>query len=193
MTRLDQNTSQRQWTRETVPERRDRDTPFPKQTGPSETPARRSVAGMPAPHWFFRFMYDRESAAWERRRDEPEHRELVEKTADELAHVVAQPGPVADLGCGPGAHTLALARRGYEVVGIDGSPRMVEVARSRAAREEVGATFHVHDLTAPLRFADASLGGVLAILILQHLRQPPTRCRSSGKATADRRTGGGVP
>ena len=27
-----------------------------------------SVAAMPAPHWFFRFMYDRESAAWERRR-----------------------------------------------------------------------------------------------------------------------------
>jgi integrase/recombinase XerC len=22
---------------------------------------------MPAPHWFFRFIYDRESAAWERR------------------------------------------------------------------------------------------------------------------------------
>ena len=34
----------------------------------------RSVATMPAPHWFFRFMYDRESAAWERRRNEPEHR-----------------------------------------------------------------------------------------------------------------------
>jgi len=38
---------------------------------------------MPAPHWIFRFMYDRESAAWERRRDEPEHRELVERIADE--------------------------------------------------------------------------------------------------------------
>ena len=63
---------------------------------------------MPAPHWFFRFMYDRESAAWERRRNEPEHRELVERTADELANVVAPPGPVADLGCGPGAHALAL-------------------------------------------------------------------------------------
>src|SRR5487761_1809365 len=40
----------------------------------SATPAgsrTRSVAAMPAPHWFFRFMYDRESAAWERRRDEP--------------------------------------------------------------------------------------------------------------------------
>ena len=36
---------------------------------------------MPAPQWFFRFMYDRESAAWERRRDEPEHRELVMRIA----------------------------------------------------------------------------------------------------------------
>jgi SAM-dependent methyltransferase len=118
---------------------------------------------MPAPHWFWRFIYDRESAAWERRRDEPEHRELVARTADELANVVAPPGPVAD---------LALARRGYDVVGVDGSPRMVEVARTRAARDKVDATFDVHDVSAPLRFADASLGGVLAILVVQHLPHP---------------------
>jgi SAM-dependent methyltransferase len=129
---------------------------------------------MPAPHWFFRFMYDRESAAWERRRDEPEHRELVERTIDELASVVGPPGPVADLGCGPGAHALALAlaRRGYDVVGVDGSPRMVEVARARAARDDVDATFDVHDVGARLSFADASLGGVLAILLLQHIPLP---------------------
>jgi SAM-dependent methyltransferase len=127
---------------------------------------------MPAPQWFFRFMYDRESAAWERRRDEPENRHLVERTVDQLANVVAPPGPLADLGCGPGAHTLALARRGYEVVGVDGSPRMIEVARARAARDELDATFDVHDVSAPLRFADASLGGVVAILVLQHLPQP---------------------
>jgi SAM-dependent methyltransferase len=117
-------------------------------------------------------MYDRESAAWERRRDEPAHRELVERTAGELANVVAPPGPVVDLGCGPGAHALALARRGYDVVGVDGSPRMVEVARARAARDEVDVTFDVHDVGAPLRFADASLGGVLASLVLQHLSHP---------------------
>ena len=127
---------------------------------------------MPAPHWFFRFMYDRESAAWERRRDEPGHRQLVKRVADELANVVAPPGPVADLGCGPGAHALALARRGYDVAGVDGSRRMVEVARTRAARDEVDATFDVHDVSAPLRFADASLGGVLAILVVQHLPHP---------------------
>jgi SAM-dependent methyltransferase len=124
---------------------------------------------MPAPYWFFRFMYDRESAAWERGRDEPQQREMVECTADEFANVVAPPGPVADLGCGPGAHTLALARRGFDVVGVDGSPRMVARARTRAARDEVGATFEVHDVSSPLGFADTSLAGVLAILVLQHL------------------------
>jgi SAM-dependent methyltransferase len=94
-------------------------------------------------------MYDRESAAWGRRRDEPEQRELVEQTADELANVVAPPGPIADLGCGPRAHALELARRGYDVVGLDGSPRMVEVARTRAAQDEIDATFDVHDVRAP--------------------------------------------
>ena len=127
---------------------------------------------MTAPRWFFRFMYDRESAAWQRRRDEPEQRELAERTADELASVVAPPGPVADLGCGPGAHALALARRGYDVTGVDGSPRMVQVARTRAARDKAGARFDVDDVRVPLRFADASLGGVLAILVLQHIPDP---------------------
>ena len=149
---------------------------------------------MPAPRWFFRFMYDRESAAWERRRDEPEQRELVRRVADELANVVAPPGPVADLGCGPGAHALALARRGYDVVGVDGSPRMVEVARTRAARDEVDATFDVHDVSAPLRFAGASLGGVLAILVVQHLPHPTAfiaeirRCLRPGGHLFDHRS-----
>lgn len=86
--------------------------------------------------------------------------------------MVAPPGPIADLGCGPGAHTLALARRGYDVVGIDGSPRMVEAARARAARDEVDAAFEVQDVSGRLRFADSSLGGVLAVLVVQHLSQP---------------------
>lgn len=146
-------------------------------------------------------MYDRESGAWERGRDAPANRELVERTADELAKVVAPPGPVADLGCGPGAHALALARRGYDVVGLDRSPRMVEVARTRAGRDKVDATFDVHDVSSPLRFAGASLGGVLAILVLQHLSDPGAfiaeirRCLRPGGhvlITAPARDGGPV-
>jgi len=49
---------------------------------------------------------------------------------------------------------------------------MVEAARTRAARDEVEATFDVYDVSGPLRFADASLAGVLAVLVLQHLPHP---------------------
>jgi SAM-dependent methyltransferase len=49
---------------------------------------------------------------------------------------------------------------------------MVEVARIRAAHDKVAATFDVHDVRSPLGFADASLGGVLSILVLQHLPHP---------------------
>ncbi len=149
-----------------------RRSPFADLIGNPEGSRTPSVAAMPAPHWFFRFMYDRESGAWDRQHDQPKQRASVERVADALGKVVAPPGPVADLGCGPGAHALALARRGYDVVGVDGSPRMVGVARTRAARDELDATFDVHDVSTPLRFADASLGGVLAIHVLQHLPQP---------------------
>ena len=97
---------------------------------------------------------------------------MVDEAAERIATAVAQPGPIADLGCGPGAHALALARRGYHMFGLDGSPRMVEVARSRAARDKVEATFDVHDVNTRLPFAEASLGGALAILVIQHLRRP---------------------
>jgi SAM-dependent methyltransferase len=127
---------------------------------------------MPAPRWFFRFIYDLESAALERQHDQPDGREADEVTVETLASVVARPGPVADLGCGPGPHALGLARRGYDVVGIDGSPRMIEVAQERAVRDGVDATFRVADLSKALGFADASLGGVLAILVVQHLSDP---------------------
>ncbi|MCC5953159.1 MAG: class I SAM-dependent methyltransferase, partial [Acidimicrobiia bacterium] len=127
---------------------------------------------MPAPSWFFRFVYDRESAALARRHDSPQVQVVVERTVAQLANVVAPPGPVADLGCGPGPHACGLARRGYDVVGVDGSPRMVERARARADRDGLPVTFEVHDVTQPLPFTDASLGGVLAVLVLQHLSDP---------------------
>lgn len=117
-------------------------------------------------------MYDRESSAWERRRDEPAQRAAVERAAELLAAVVLRPGPIVDLGCGPGAHAMALARLGYAVIGVDASPRMVDVARARAERDGIDATFEVHDVSAPLRFEDASLGGVVAVLVVQHLARP---------------------
>lgn len=39
---------------------------------------------------------------------------------------------VLDAGCGPGRHSLALARRGIEVVGVDLSPEFLAIARASA-------------------------------------------------------------
>lgn len=49
---------------------------------------------------------------------------------------------VLDVGCGPGRHARALAERGIEVVGVDISPRFVELAAEGAPP---GATFRVGD------------------------------------------------
>jgi SAM-dependent methyltransferase len=127
---------------------------------------------MPLPRWFWRRMYDREARWWVRRRDEPENRAFVEATVERLTAVVEAPGPIADIGCGPGAHSRALAARGYEVTGLDASPKMVEVARERAASDDTTLTFQGADATERLPFADGSLGGVLSILLIQHLNDP---------------------
>ncbi len=50
-------------------------------------------------------------------------------------------GPVLDIGCGPGRHLLALARRGVEATGIDLTPAAVRVARSRGASVVEGSIF----------------------------------------------------
>jgi SAM-dependent methyltransferase len=49
---------------------------------------------------------------------------------------------VLDAGCGPGRHSLALARRGFEVVGVDLSPDFIDLARA----EQSSATFEVGDV-----------------------------------------------
>jgi SAM-dependent methyltransferase len=48
-------------------------------------------------------------------------------------------GVVVDLGCGSGLWARSLADSGYEVVGVDISPAMIELARQRVP----GAAFHV--------------------------------------------------
>lgn len=53
---------------------------------------------------------------------------------------------VLDVGCGPGRHALALARRGLDVVGVDLSPDFVVLARDAARAEGLAARFEVGDV-----------------------------------------------
>lgn len=49
--------------------------------------------------------------------------------------------PVIDVGCGPGRHVIALSRRGVSAVGLDVTPFVVRLARSRGARVISGSIF----------------------------------------------------
>lgn len=51
------------------------------------------------------------------------------------------PRSVLDLGCGTGNHDFLLARRGYQVTGLDQSPHMLSIARKKALREKVRPRF----------------------------------------------------
>jgi len=42
-----------------------------------------------------------------------------------------------DAGCGTGRHTAKLVLRGWDTVGVDGSPEMLEVARGRVPAAEL--------------------------------------------------------
>lgn len=53
---------------------------------------------------------------------------------------------VLDVGCGPGRHALALARRGMEVLGVDLAPDFVALATEAAVAEGLAARFAVLDV-----------------------------------------------
>jgi SAM-dependent methyltransferase len=57
-------------------------------------------------------------------------------------------GRVLELACGTGRLTVPIAQRGVEIVGIDSSPTMLEIARAKAAASGAPATFVQADMRA---------------------------------------------
>jgi SAM-dependent methyltransferase len=53
---------------------------------------------------------------------------------------------VLDMACGSGRHSLELRRRGFEVVGVDISPDLIEIARRDAVEEDLDVDFVLSDL-----------------------------------------------
>ena len=72
----------------------------------------------------------------------------AERTAREIDFIEEQlnaaPGArILDVGCGFGRHSIELARRGYEVSGIDPSAALIAEARKRAAEVGVSVDFRL--------------------------------------------------
>jgi len=65
-----------------------------------------------------------------------------------------------DLGCGPGACTWYMAREGFSVAAIDGSPKAIELLQQRLAAEGLSADARVGDY-ARLPWPDAVFDGAV--------------------------------
>jgi len=80
---------------------------------------------------------------------------------------------VLDLGCGTGtlAVMLAAAEPGASVVGLDVDPRILEVARAKAARAGVAVEWTLGS-AADLPFPSSSFDRVTSSLMLHHLTTP---------------------
>jgi ubiquinone/menaquinone biosynthesis C-methylase UbiE len=95
-----------------------------------------------------------------------------ERLIDAFVRLSALPSGarVADLGCGSGAFTDVLQRRGYHCCGVDLSPRLIETARAKFRNIEF-----VEGDVEQLPLADASFDGVLLSGLVHHLPDP-THC-----------------
>ncbi len=90
---------------------------------------------------------------------------VVQAMIDSIA-----PGRALDAACGTGRHTKYLAERGFDTIGVDCSPEMLERARAKVPQ----ARFELGDLTA-IPFASGSFDLALCALALDHtddLRTP---------------------
>ena len=58
-------------------------------------------------------------------------------------HLEKRPELLLDLACGTGSMTLTLAERGYDMIGVDGSAEMLNIAMSRAREAGQGEILYL--------------------------------------------------
>lgn len=75
---------------------------------------------------------------------------------------------VLDAGCGEGESTRILANSGANAVGVDISPRMLELARAEEERAPLGIEYHEASMADLSLFADESFDCVISTMALMN-------------------------
>lgn len=91
------------------------------------------------------------------------------KNVDRFAEKLPNGGSVLDVGCGSGRASKLLYEKGFSVVGIDFSEKMLSLARKRVQ----GASFALMDVRSP-SFPDEHFDGVWANFAIIHIPQSET-------------------
>jgi ubiquinone/menaquinone biosynthesis C-methylase UbiE len=91
---------------------------------------------------------------------------------------------VLDLGCGEGAYSRALAGRGAQVTGIDGSDRLVEVARMRAAAAGLTIDYLCANASALDGLAPGGFDLIVASMVMMNVEDYDGAIRESYRVLA---------
>ena len=108
------------------------------------------------------------AAGWSGRYAAGGFKRRAEFFAQEVLPRLSPKGDWLDVGCGSGVFSRLLARGGAQVLGLDGSPAMVEAARGAGGagvRFEVG---RVEDVGAPTTMFD----GAICLSVLEYVEAP---------------------
>lgn len=111
--------------------------------------------GLRFSNWAFDLQYVLGRVPWDTEITPPEVVELIEGGG-------LSAGRALDLGCGTGTNCVYLARRGWQVVGVDFSAVAIQRARHRARRTGMDCGFYKADVT-DLSFLKGSFDFVLDI------------------------------
>jgi SAM-dependent methyltransferase len=95
---------------------------------------------------------------------------------------------VLDLACGEGYNTRILAKKGANVIGVDFSERMIQLAKQEEAREKLGIRYYTLDATGLKEFSRNSFDLVTCFMSLQdidnHEKAISEVARVNGKRTS---------
>ena len=90
--------------------------------------------------WFYDWMYRFSRPRWDSGITPPE-------VVAEVESGRIKTGRALDLGCGTGTNSIYLARHGFQVVGVDFSPRAIELARAKAHQAGASVNLYTNDVT----------------------------------------------
>ena len=110
---------------------------------------------------------------------------LLDRLSSELILRLLRPQKgerILDIGCGTGNHLLLLYRLGFDVTGLDISPYMLDIARSRLGHKASLRIGKAEDLP----FEDNEFDLATLIITLEFLDDPLEALREAGRVAKDR-------